>query len=66
MRRNSLKITVLATLASLVPAAQALADGTWAADEAAARERSHRTAPQPHVAQESSCRSPSPAPVSDA
>lgn len=31
MRRTSLKITVLATLAALVPAAQALADGsTWA------------------------------------
>lgn len=31
MRRTTLKITVLATLASLVPVASALADGnTWA------------------------------------
>ena len=30
MPRNTLKITVLATLATLVPAASALAGGTWA------------------------------------
>jgi len=30
MRRNALKITVLTTLATLVPVASALAGGTWA------------------------------------